>query len=88
MPLNISFKQATALALNIHSNASYFLESRARRSVAGHFMLGSKQVNGESIKTNGVVYVFCGIIKCVVAYAAEAELGHYSSTQEKARFCA
>ena len=38
-------------------------------------MFEPKSVNGEPIKTNGAVYVFCGILKCVVASAAEAGLG-------------
>jgi hypothetical protein len=39
-------------------------------------MLASKPVNSETIKTNGAIYVFCGILKFVVASAAEAELGY------------
>ena len=62
------------LNLNIHSNASYLSETRARCRVADQFMFEPKSVNGEPIKTNGAVYVFCGILKCVVASAAEAEL--------------
>ena len=38
-------------------------------------MLGSKPVSGEPIKMNGAVYIFCGILKFVVASAAEYELG-------------
>ena len=38
-------------------------------------MLGSKSVNGETIKMNGAVYVFCGILNFVVASADEAEIG-------------
>ena len=39
------------------------------------FMLGSTPVNGEPIMMNGAVYIFCGILKFLVASAAEAELG-------------
>ena len=36
--------------------------------------MGSVPVNGRSIKLNGAIFIMCGILKCVVASAAEAEL--------------
>ena len=36
--------------------------------------MGSVPVNGRPIKLNGVIFIMCGILKCVVASAAEAEL--------------
>ena len=36
--------------------------------------MGSVPVNGRPIKLNGAIFIMCGILKCVVASAAEAEL--------------
>ena len=63
------------MVLNIHSDASYLSESRARSRVGGIFFLGSIPVNGQPIPMNGAIHIFCGILKFVVASAAEAELG-------------
>ena len=63
------------MILNIHSDASYLSETRARSRAAGYYFLGSKPKNNEPIKINGAVYVYTGIFKFVVASAAEAELG-------------
>eukprot|EP00984_Skeletonema_dohrnii_P002769 scaffold955_cov79-Skeletonema_dohrnii-CCMP3373.AAC.11 len=63
------------MILNIHSDASYLSESRARSRMAGYFFLGTKPVPGEPIQLNGAIFVYTGIIKFTVASAAEAELG-------------
>ena len=42
--------------------------------MAGYYFLGSTPVAGEHIKMNGAVFTFCGILKCIVASAAKAEL--------------
>ena len=63
------------MILNIHSDASYLSENRSRTRVAGQFFLGSKPVKDKPIPLNGAILVFCGILKFVVASAAEAELG-------------
>jgi hypothetical protein len=42
--------------------------------VAGYYFLGSVPQDGQPIKLNGAIFTFCGILKCVVASAAEAEL--------------
>ena len=36
--------------------------------------MGSVPVNGKSVKLNGAIFIVCGILKFVVASAAEAEL--------------
>ena len=36
--------------------------------------MGSAPVNGRPIKLNGAIFIMCGILKFVVASAAEAEL--------------
>ncbi len=63
------------MILNIHSDASYLSETRARSRVAGHFFLGSTPTDNQPIELNGAIYTLCGILKIVVASAAEAELG-------------
>ena len=62
------------IILNIHSDTSYLSESQARSRTAGEFFMGSVPVNGKPIKLNGAIFIMCGILKCVVASAAEAEL--------------
>ena len=66
---------ASNMILNIHSNTSYLSETRARSRVAGQFFLGSTPVKGQPIVLNGAIFILCGILKFVVASAAEAELG-------------
>ena len=65
---------ASDMVLNIHSDASYLSEPQARSRVAGYYFLGSKPTHNNPIRLNGAIYTFCGILKCVVASAAEAEL--------------
>ena len=63
------------MILNIHSDASYLGETRARSRVAGMYFLGSVPKPNEPIPMNWAIYVHTGILKFVVASAAEAELG-------------
>ena len=63
------------IVLNIHLDALYLSEARTHIRVAGYFYLGSNPVNRQPISLNVAVYVFGGILKFVVASAAEAELG-------------
>jgi hypothetical protein len=63
------------MILNIHSDASYLSETKARSRVAGYFFLGSTPTDDQPIELNGAIYVLCGILKIVVASAAESELG-------------
>ena len=62
------------MILNIHSDASYLTEPKARSRVAGHYFLGATPTKNEPIQLNGAIYAYCGILKFVVASAAEAEL--------------
>jgi hypothetical protein len=50
-------------------------EPNARSQIAGHYFLGDVPTDGQLITLNGAIYTFCGILKFVVAPAAEAELG-------------
>ena len=63
------------MVLNIHSDASYLSETRARSRLSGFFFLGRKSNPTKTIVLNGALYIMCGIFKFVVASAAEAELG-------------
>ena len=65
---------ASDMVLNIHSDASYLSEKNARSCVAGHFFLGRKSDPSNPILLNGTIYIMCGILKFVLASAAEAEL--------------
>ena len=44
------------MILNIHSEASYLSESRARSRAAGHYFLGSISDKNKPIKLNGAVH--------------------------------
>ena len=66
---------ALEIILNIHYDASYLSESRARSRTAENYFLGSIPRIGEPISINGAIYVHSGILKFVVTSAAEAELG-------------
>lgn len=67
--------RASDMILNIHSDASYLSEPRARSRIAGVHFLGSIPKDHKPIIINGFVHVVSNILKCVVASAAEAELG-------------
>jgi len=67
--------RASDMILNIHSDASYLSESKARSRACGHYFLGWVPKDGEPIKLNGAIFTLCNVLKWVVASAAEAELG-------------
>jgi hypothetical protein len=67
--------QASDMVLNIHSDASYLSEPKARSRGYGHFFMGSIPRDGKPIKLNGAFHTLCSILQCVVVSAAEAELG-------------
>ena len=54
------------MILNIHSDTY--------SNVTGHYFVGEKTNKNEPIQLNGAIYAYCGILKFVVASAAEAEL--------------
>ena len=62
------------MLLQIHSDASYMNESKARSTASGHFFLGNKIHPHSPIFLNGAMHTLCKIIG-VAASAAEAELG-------------
>jgi hypothetical protein len=66
---------ASNMVMNIHTDASYLSETKARSRACGHFFMGWLPKNGEPIRINGAFYVNTTILRFVVASAAEAELG-------------
>ena len=66
---------ASDMILNIHSDASYLTEPKARSRQGGFYFLGTLPKDGKAIQLNGPVHVIASICKFVVASAAEAELG-------------
>ena len=67
--------RASDMVLNIHSDASYLSEKKARSRACGHYFLGWLPKDGEPIQVNGAIFTLCNVLKWVVASAAEAELG-------------
>ncbi len=66
---------ASDMIMNIHSDASYLLESKARSRACGHFFMGWAPVDDQPIKLNGAFYTNTVILKFIVVSAAEAERG-------------
>ena len=67
--------KASNMILNVHSDASYLLESNARSCICGHFLMGWSPTNGDPIKLNGAFFTLCMILRFIVASAAKAKLG-------------
>ena len=67
--------RASDMVLNIHSDASYLSEPKACSQACGNFFMGSVPSDGKPIKLNGAFHMLCSILRCVMASAAEAELG-------------
>jgi hypothetical protein len=63
------------MIMNIHSDASYLSEDKARSRASGHFFMGLLPSNNKPIRLNGAFFTLCKILKFIVASAAEAELG-------------
>ncbi len=66
---------ASDMILNIHSDASYLSEPKARSRLGGTFFMGTSPKNGLPIQLNGPILALANICKFVVASAAEAKLG-------------
>jgi hypothetical protein len=63
------------MVMNIHSDASYLSETKARCRACRHFFMGWVPKNREPIKINGAFHVNATILKFTVVSAAEAKLG-------------
>jgi hypothetical protein len=66
---------ASDMILNIHSNASYLSEEKARSRACGIFFMGWMPKNGDPIQLNGAFHASMTIMQFVVASATKAELG-------------
>jgi hypothetical protein len=79
---------ASDMILNIHSDASYLSEAKARSRACGHFFMGWMPMDGAPIQLNGAFHVSTTIMRFVVASAAKAELGAlYHNCQTGIIFC-
>ena len=67
--------QASDMVMNIHLDASYLSEPKARSRACDHFFMGALLKDGEPIKLNCAFHTLCSILRFVVASAVEAELG-------------
>ena len=63
--------KASNMILNVHSDASYLTEPKARSQAGGHFFLSDKS---KDPKNNGAVLNIVTIMKSVMSSAAEAEI--------------
>ena len=77
---------ASDMVLNIHSDASYLSESRARSRAARHYFMGSVPEMGKPIQLNGNILVVSSVLRFVVSSTAEAELGALSSMEKRPRY--
>ena len=66
--------RASDMIMNIHSDASYLTEPKARSRSCGHFFMGWMPMDNTPIKLNGAFHMLCLILRFVVASAVEAEL--------------
>ena len=66
--------RASDMILNVHSDASYLSEKKAKSRMGGYFFLGQMPKKNKDIFINGSIHVLCGILRLVVCSAAEAEL--------------
>ena len=65
---------ASEMILQVHSDASYMNETKARSTASGHYFLGNNIKSGKPIVLNGAIHTLCKIIG-VAESAAEAEMG-------------
>ena len=71
---------ASDMILNIHSDASYLTEPKARSRAGGHWFMSDKERNA---KNNGAVLNIAKIIRNVVTSAASAEIaGLFINTRQ------
>ena len=67
--------RASEMILQIHTDAPYLLEPKARSRSAGHYFLGLLPQDNQPIRLNGAIYILCTVLKCVASSAAETEVG-------------
>ncbi len=75
------------MLLQVHSDASFMNETKARPTADGHFFLGNKIKPNRPIYLNGPIHVLCKVLDKIAASAAEAELGSlFLNVQETIKF--
>ena len=67
--------RASEMILQIHTDASYLSEPKARSRAAGHYFLEWLPQTNQPIRLNGAIHMLCTVLKFVASSAAEAELG-------------
>ncbi|KAK1740972.1 hypothetical protein QTG54_008224 [Skeletonema marinoi] len=72
---------ASDMVLNVHSDAGYLNETKARSRAGGHFFLSS---NNDNPPNNGAILNIAHIIKNVMSSATEAELAALYITAREA----
>ena len=60
------------MVLNVHSDASYLIEPKAKSRAGGHYFMSDNATNPVD---NGAVHSIVQVIKHVMSLAAEAEIG-------------
>jgi hypothetical protein len=66
--------KTSEMILNIHSDAGYLNEPKARSRAGGNFVMSSTRKKGDQ-QHNGPLLTLSTILKIVVSSAAEAEIG-------------
>ena len=67
--------RASKMILQIHTDAPYLSEPKARIRAARHYFLGWIPQTNQPIRLNGAIRTLCTVLKFVALSAAEAELG-------------
>lgn len=74
---------ASDMVLNVHSDASYLSERKARSRSGGLFFMSSSFNPTNGAKVNGAIHVLSAIMKNVLSSAAEAEVAAlFENSQE------
>jgi hypothetical protein len=66
--------RASAMVLNVHSNASYLSTLQAQSCAGGYFFPSSIPRDGHPIFIKGAIHITCMILKLIPASAADAKL--------------
>ena len=81
----IRYKESDTI-LQIHTDASYLSEPKARSRAAGHYFLGWTPHNKQLIRLNGAIYTLCTALKFIASSEAEAELGALLKISKKEEY--
>ena len=73
------------MILNVHSDASYLMATKARSQGGSYCFLGKLPADNEPIWLNGAVHIACTVLKLVAASASEVELGALFHNAQEAK---